>query len=335
MAHKIIEYAKLLRIPGLGGLAIPPVFGAISVGVYDLYSLSILFIVGALSAIFGFVLNDYADIELDGLITELKNKPLVKGAISKKSAVIICFFAMLSTFFFAFFLWIDVVLNSHRFLAIGCLVVAGVLGSIYNLYGKNIFASDFLVATSMSLVFLYGALAFSDDLGILPWSIFFLTFNQTLHMNAVEGGLKDADHDYLMGVTNIALRSGVKVEKKKIVTPWFFKAFGLGIRIFSSILVFLPFLLGLDFEIWQITLLILLLFGVFYNELRLLFLKVFDRSKIRKYIALSNFLRYSIVPIMLISVIGVLGGIVLATLPILWYIVFSPLLGTKLFQPEM
>ena len=335
MAHKIIEYGKLLRIPGLGGLAIPPVFGAISVGVYDLYSLTILFIVGALSSIFGFVLNDYADIDLDGLISELKNKPLVKGAISKKNAIIICFFAMLFTFFFAFFLWIDQVLNVHRFLAIGCLVLAGVLGSIYNLYGKNIFASDFLVATSICLIFLYGALAFSGDLGILTWSIFFLTFNQSLHMNAVEGGLKDADHDYLMGVTNIALRSGVKVEKKKIFSPWFFKAFGLGIRIFSACLVFLPFILGINYEIWQVVILILLLFGVFYTEIRLLFLSVFDRSEIRKLIAFGNFLRYSIVPIMLITEIGVLGGFLLAILPIVWYIAFSPLLGTKLFQPEM
>jgi len=33
-------------------------------------------------------------------------------------------------------------------------------------------------------------------------------------MNAIEGGIKDADHDVLMNVNNIALRSGVSVNGK-------------------------------------------------------------------------------------------------------------------------
>ena len=102
---KFNAYAKLLRLPGLGGLAIPPVFGAISVGVYDFYKLSILFIIGALSAIYGFVLNDYADVELDRLVKELHGKPLVSGAISKKSAIAVCVICIFLAFFFIFFLW--------------------------------------------------------------------------------------------------------------------------------------------------------------------------------------------------------------------------------------
>ena len=41
--NRVSAYIKLLRLPGLGGLAIPPVFGAISVGVSDPSSLAILF----------------------------------------------------------------------------------------------------------------------------------------------------------------------------------------------------------------------------------------------------------------------------------------------------
>ena len=44
--NKFVAYAKLLRLPGLGGLAIPPVFGAISVEMYDFSSLIILFFIG-------------------------------------------------------------------------------------------------------------------------------------------------------------------------------------------------------------------------------------------------------------------------------------------------
>ena len=56
--NKICAYARLLRIPGIGGLAIPAVIGGLTVGVYDFYNLLILFIIGALASVYGFILND-------------------------------------------------------------------------------------------------------------------------------------------------------------------------------------------------------------------------------------------------------------------------------------
>ena len=330
---KFNAYAKLLRLPGLGGLAIPPVFGAISVGVYDFYKLSILFIIGALSAIYGFVLNDYADVELDRLVRELHGKPLVSGAISKKSAIAVCVICIFLAFFFIFFLWKGEILDELKFSALVVIFLAGVLGSIYNLYGKKIAGSDFLVAISMAFLFLFGALSFSKPT-LLTWAIFFLTFNQTLHMNAVEGGIKDADHDFIMGVKNIALASGVKVQGSSVFIPLHFKAFGMGIRLYSAFLVFLPFVYGLSYTLWQIFLLLLLVVIVIYIEVKLLTLHNFDRKKIRKLISSAAFIRYSIVPVMLISKVGMLSFI-LIILPILWYILFTPLTGAKLFQPEM
>ena len=336
MHARIADYIKFLRLPGLGGLAIPPVFGAISAGIYDLGVLSILFIVGALSAIYGFALNDYADVELDGLVEELKNKPLVKGTISRKNAAAVCLFTMIFSFFFAFLLWYGEELDDYKFAAIVSLMLAGVLGSIYDLYGKKIPGSDFFVAISMSFVFLYGALAVADSsIGILTWVIFLLTFNQTLHMNAVEGGIKDADHDHLMGVRNIALSSGVKVQGRSVRIPAAFASFGMAIRVFSAVLVFIPFVYGMKYYYWQLALLAVMLAGVLYIETKLVTLKRFDRKEIRKLIAGATFLRYAVVPVMLMSLIGIAGGLILAVLPIAWYIAFTPLTGAKAFQPEM
>ena len=46
-------------------------------------------------------------------------------------------------------------------------------------------------------------------------------------MNSIVGGLKDADHDYKTGTKNIALKTGVKVNKNKdIFMPFSFKIFG-------------------------------------------------------------------------------------------------------------
>ena len=333
--NKFIAYARLLRIPGIGGLAIPPVIGAITVGIYDFYNLSILFIIGTLAALYGFILNDYADIEIDKLSDELSGKPLVSGDIPEKSALIICIFFILISFLFIFILWYEETIDFLKIAALLSIFIAGILGSIYNFYGKRFAGSDFLVAISMGLVFLFGALSFSTP-NILTWLILILTFNNILHMNAIEGGIKDADHDYKLSVKNIALKSGVKVKGENIFIPSSFKAFSMGIRFFSAILLFIPFLFyGYDFYIWQIILLGLAIFGVLYFSIKLLSLKKFNRNIIRKYISIQSFLRYSLVPIMLISTIGILFSIFLIIFPILWYILFASLIGDKLFKPRM
>lgn len=333
--NKVAAYARLLRIPGLGGLAIPPVIAALTVGVYDFYNLVILFVIGAFAAIYGFVLNDYADVELDKLIKELHGKPLVSGDISKKNAIAISVFLILFTFLFIFILWRGETLDDFKFAALICIFLAGILGSFYNLYGKKIVGSDFLVAISVAFVFLFGALSFGEPT-IFTWIIFLLTFNNLTHMNAVEGGIKDADHDYMMGVKNIALSSGVKVDGDKIFIPLHFKVFGMGIRSFSAFLLFVPFVFyGYEYYMWQLIILAIATIGVIYFSVKLLSIKTFDRNTIRKYIAIQSFLRYSLVPIMLISVIGTMYSIILIVFPIVWYIGFAPLLGEKLFKPRM
>ena len=333
--NKAAAYAKLLRIPGLGGLAIPPVIGAMSVGILDFYSLLILFIIGAFAVIYGFILNDYADVKLDKLIKELRGKPLVSGDISRIDAIAISVFCIFFAFLFIFILWYGKIFDGYKFAALLCIFFAGILGTIYNLYGKKIVGSDFFVAISVAFVFLFGALSFGEPT-ILTWVIFILTFNNLLHMNAVEGGIKDADHDYVMGVKNIALGSGVKVDGEKIFIPLSFKSFGMGIRLFSAVLLFVPFVFyGYDYYLWQIIVLALATLGVILVSAKFLSIKTFDRTTIRKYIALQSFLRYSLVPLLLVRSIGIVPSVLLIIFPIAWYLLFAPLLGEKLFRPRM
>jgi len=332
---KIAAYAKLLRLPGIGALGTTALIGALTVGVYDLFDLSIVFLVGSFSAVFGFLLNDYADVELDNLVDDLKKKPLVSGDVSKRSALMIAILLILLTFFLISILYFEKPIDTYKLIAIICIILAGILGSVYDLYGKKIIGSDFLVSISMSLVFLFGALSFGQPT-IITWIIFILTFNQAIHMNAVEGGIKDADHDYKMGVTNIALSSGVKVEGNNLFIPNKFKAFGFGIRLFSAVLLFTPFVFfGYNYYPWQIILLAVLTFILLALSVKFLTMKIFDRSKIRKIIGIQSFLRYSLVPIMLIPIIGTLTSVILIFFPIVWYILFTPLLGEELFKPRM
>jgi 4-hydroxybenzoate polyprenyltransferase len=334
--NKIVAYARLLRIPGIGGLAIPPVIGAISVGVFDFYSLTLVFIIGALAALYGFILNDYADIEVDKLAKDLHGKPLVSGDISIKTALIICIFFILITFLLIGVLWYGQTIDYLKFSALLSLFIAGMLGSTYDFYGKKIVGADFLVAISVAFVFLFGALSFGQPT-IITWIIFILTFNQILHMNSIEGGIKDADHDPQMGVKNIALTMGVNVRGVNISIPNSFKIFSIGIRLFSAFLLFLPFFLfNYSYYFWQLVILGLAILGVLFFSIKLLSIKIFNRNKIRKYIAIQSFLRYSLVPIMLISIVpSIVYSIILIIFPIAWYLVFAPLIGEKLFRPRM
>jgi len=339
MSNIISDYVKFLRLPGLGGLATPAVFGAISVGVTDLPTLLILLIIGAFSVIYGFVLNDWADVDIDKLTPELHERPLVKGTISKKTAIFICFLCVIGAFLTITFLFYKSEITYFKLLAVLCLSFAGFFGSIYNIYGKRIIGSDFLVSFSNGLIVLFGALAVTQQsiINVITWIIFLLTFNQLLYMNAVEGGLKDADHDYKIKVKNIALWMGVKVdENNNMIVPKKFKFFGLGIRFFSAVLVFIPFIFyGYSYEILQLAVLLLLIIGVLYSTIKMLNMKIFDRSKLRKLITSQAYLRYSMVPIMLVSIIGWYGGIILIFYPIVWYILLAPLSGEKAFKPRM
>jgi len=339
--NKITAYARLLRIPGIAAMAIPTVIGALTVGVKDLYSLLILFLIGAISAMYGFMLNDIADIELDSLVPELKGKPLIDATIHRRSAVFICFFLVLFAFFFLFLLWRGKTLDDLKFMAMICIFLAGILGSFYDVVGKKIVGSDFLVAIAVAFLFLLGALSFGLPT-IITWIIFILTFNHVLHMNAVEGGIKDADHDFMMGVKNIALSSGVKVDGDNLYIPLGFKAFSIGIRLCSAFLLFTPFIFFTDqlkyYESWQpiiITVLAVTTFAVLFFSVKLLALKKFNRGTIRKYIGILSFLRYSLVPIMLIPIIGIVPSVVLIFFPFIWYIIFAFLIGEKLFRPRM
>ena len=95
-----------MRIQLLGGMPLPLIFAAISVNNYSFSTIAPLIIIGILSGIYAFVLNDYYDVEVDKLSKDLSNRALVKGTISKKTAIIIaisCFKGAYLTVFLFFF----------------------------------------------------------------------------------------------------------------------------------------------------------------------------------------------------------------------------------------
>jgi 4-hydroxybenzoate polyprenyltransferase len=336
MRALIIDYMHLLRIPGLIGLAITPVAGALSVGNTSLTMLVALFFIGAISKIYGFVMNDYFDVEVDRLSPDLSQRALVKGTVTKKQALIIivsCFFIGYIAIFAFFYQH-----GYFFFVALLCVIIADVLSFVYNKYGKRFIGSDFLIALAESFFFLFGAAAVLPDGSFSPlvWVLFVILFNEQLYMNAIIGGLKDADHDYQMNVQNIALASGVKVGRENtLVVPLSFKLFGVGERLTSAVLVFVPFLfLGIHYKLWQIVLLTILFVLLIIECMYMLNRQRFDRKELRKLIGLQLITWHSCIPIILVSIVGPLYPLLLVAAPMLWFIFFSSLMGQKLDAPQ-
>ena len=103
------------------------------------------------------------------------------------------------------------------------------------------------------------------------------------------------------------------------------------------ILLFIPFVFfEYPYYLWQIVILAIATLMVLYFNVKLISIKTFDRDLIQKYIGIQSFLRYSLVPIMLLSIlISMIYSIVLIILPVVWYIICTRLVGEKAFKPRM
>lgn len=331
MKSLLIEYMRLFRAPGLAGLALTPVAGALAVNNTSFTALSFLFIIGVISKIYGFVMNDYFDIEIDKSSKDLSQRPLVKETISKRNAqviILLCFFLGYIAIFGFFY-------RPHHYFYMGllCIIIADVLTITYNKFGKRIVGSDFIIALAESLFLLFGALMVLRDqpLDMFFWIIFIILFNEQFYMNAIAGGLKDIDHDPLMHVHNIAISSGVKLSKnREMFMPFRFKVLGLGERFFSAILVFVPFVFfGIDYELWQIGILVLCVILVIFGSWKMLHIKQFDRIKIRRLIGGQLLIWHPLIPIMLISKVGWVSPFVLGVVPAIGFFLCSALMGQR------
>jgi len=327
MARLFIAYSRLFRLSGLIGFSMTPVFGALSlvhIGVHvNLITLFLLLLIGIFKTIHGSVMNDFFDIDVDKLSRDPSRRPLVTGEISKNTVIIIALLTVIFTFviFFGYFYR-----NQPSFYyAFFCIIIAAIVGNIYNKYGKRFVGSDFLVGFSEGIFVLIGAYLVSPEgqLSIFTWVIFLLVFNQYLFMNMIIGGMKDADHDYLTRVKNVAIKTGVILTKdKEIHLPISFVIIGLIIRFFSAFLVFVPFIFyNVFFELWEIVIILLVVFMVLLLTFKLFSLKSFiQHKKVLGLFAFQGVLRYSFVPFLLMPVIGLTSTISLILLPLIWYV---------------
>ncbi len=332
-SNKIIDYFRLMRFHTAAATATPLLIAASLMDQKDLFLLLIIFIIGILSHIYGFVLNEYGDLEVDKKAGYLKEKPLVSGSITSRKALILAITALVIAFCLT-------IVFFPKPLTILFLLISFLLSGIYDIYGKRITGSDFILAGSFIFYCLFGASTVSTNFTNIVYLLCGLSFLNIAFSNAVSGGLKDVDHDYLGGARTLATIMDVKVEDDKLHITKKFAAFACIILVLYAILLVLTSLQP-DVNIWfsdqiivqiSILFLIFLLFFIFY---KIFTMKNFDRSKLKRLIFLHGYATYVVVPIILIKILGLYVVIVLIFLPAIWFLVTNLILWKNLIEPRI
>jgi hypothetical protein len=158
--------------------------------------------------------------------------------------------------------------------------------------------------------------------------------------NAIEGGLKDVDHDYLGGAITLATNMGVKVKNGKLLMTKKFAAIAWSIEIISILLILLlanqPEIDLFSFSDYLLlTVVFILIIITLIGTTIFLTMKEFNRSKMKKLFGVINSSSGALILIMLLSIMGLINTIILILLPITWYLLFNTILYGKPTQPDI
>jgi 4-hydroxybenzoate polyprenyltransferase len=315
---------------GLTGIA--PVLGAVSMwnnGQLSILELFILFIIGCLSHIFGFVLNDVVDVKLDRLSKELSVRPLVSGKITKKKAFYFLIFCMILSFILSIFFYN----NTTKFVwIISILVLAYIFATIYNLTSKKYPGMDFFVAGAVFFLIIFGASTIGTPTS-LAWIVAFIGGLQVLFMNLINGTIKDIDHDLEGKVNTLAIKLGAHSIKGKIVLPLSFKTIGFLIETVRIILLFIPFIFfSHPYYFLQLGIITIIIIFTYFSIYYFFSITTFNRDIIRKTIGIIVILMFMSTPIMLSSLNIFI--IILAIIPPIWFIICNIIIHNTLLEPK-
>lgn len=331
------EYLVLIRPYGILFLGFTPVFGAIANAEFNFLHLSVLLIIGILLHIFAFVQNDYYDIVIDSKSKYVSNRPLVKGSITRKKALLI----YLASFFISIFVAVWLLFSYYSLFV---LLLSFLFITIYNKYSKKFFGMEYILGLGVFTLGIYGALTVSNNISNLSIIVSFLGFMQWLFSVGVSANLKDVEYDSKIGIKTTPSKFGVRVLKKELIIPLSFKIYAVGIKLIHIFAAALPFLLGYtsifvyNFPISGFFFLVISLI-VLYSTIKILITHLKEREKMLIYAGLQEGLALLLLPIILLSVLIDRFGnfqtflliLILIFWPLFW---FRVLYGKKMIPLE-
>ncbi|UCC93581.1 MAG: UbiA family prenyltransferase [Thermoplasmata archaeon] len=339
---------RLWRVQTLALTALVPVVGALvflgepvegdTVHASEVMpELVLLFMTGAFLHIFGFVLNEWADLEVDRASADLQDKPLVSGDVSPEEAK-----------------WTAIVAGALTFVPLALVTLdpwphlamlsSLLLATAYDLWGKRL-PLDLLLAGSITMLLMVGALAlggldttFGPHVTLLA-CVAGLQFLQNLYQNAIEGGIKDADHDSAAGAKTYAALLGVRIDRDgELQTGWFFTNSALAMKAIQIVL-----LLYTSVEVTRVdghehaTLLWFIIFAsiaVMVMTTSMMLPPVrFDRSRLKRIFSIHELATFAAIMTVIVPLVGGWVAFGLFILPMVWFMVVNRTLFGGSLEP--
>jgi 4-hydroxybenzoate polyprenyltransferase len=272
---KVQEFLKLFRIRLCFYTALTVLTGGMAVGVRGMGHLLLLFSIGCLYHIWGFALNDYCDRAVDTKSPVNVNRPLPRGTITARGALVSSGIALA-----LYWVLIFVFFPSPGAILAG--LAAPVSGVLYNIWGKKRPGMDVFLGLGLGCNCLLGG--FSGQVRItslalltaLIWGLEWFYLNM---MNS----LKDLEFDRRTGIRNTALVLGVFMKDGRYKMSPSFRCAVSSVRLVELAAAAYAFLLapgrGEEAFFSLRTGLALLIFGgIVWNDLRLHIPKTFDQN---------------------------------------------------------
>ncbi len=311
----------------LAGFSFVAVIGAMTVcgKTIPLSDTLMLFVFNVLLVIFGFIHNDYEDLDIDKRLPELSNRPLVNGSVSRRQAR-----------YWSISLFILALLLAHLYFRDTRTSVlffsALFLAAVYNKLSKRILGADIFYGLSSGALFLFGAAAVSG--GHESFSIFTLLMTgvmvlEHLFFNIASGQLKDVRFDRAAGVKTLAVALS-RVENGVTHIHPAFKALCLAIKLTTYSIIFSLFFFSIiPVYRWQIILLALFTCGSFFLSVTLLYTPIEQREKILDCSRKQEVFSKSLTPMVLLPQIGIFWLLIFTVGPVIWFSFFNYLLNRE------
>jgi 4-hydroxybenzoate polyprenyltransferase len=330
----IHNYLQLFRIQTAAATASAPLIGALIMGQHNIFSLIIICMIGLLYHIYGFVLNEYMDSEIDKKSAYFSHKPLVAGTICKRNALSIVIGTGVSS-------CIIIIIFFPTPLPVLLLICALLFGGIYDIFGKKFPGSDFILGISFFFICLTGAGTVSYRFNTLTLVMCSIYFVHIVFNNAVEGGIKDIEHDSLAGTKTLIQWMNVTLENGKLKVTKRFLVVGYVLRIIFICLICRIVFYG-DISQWFsidnivfLILLVLLVIVMCIVLFKFLHMPKYERSFLKKLFSIHEIVSYSVVVISLTPILDPVTIFFLLILPLLWYILFNLVLTGRPLEPNV
>jgi len=352
MLRKFKAALRLIRIHSLMVTALTPLLGACATFAVFKEDLLLsnklpilvnLFFVGVMVHIFGEILNDYIDYNIDKTNIELSEKPLVSGDISKKGAllgIILSFIIVVIIFAYSQF----------NILSIMIFIIASITGILYQLISKKWVHSAVFLSLWAFFIILFGGVYAGkyDNLLDVPALVYIISILGFFHLwmnTAILGHLKDIKNDAEYGVVTFPMLLGVKVDEKgeipKLIIPMRFRYLVLIIQLINLIIAFIPIMFYKKFYDGNINLLMLSLFlilisiMIIMSQIRIMWHRLFERNKLMRMMAVREIGTYFLAIVLISPLIGWVMVLFFILTPLVWFILVNLFFTGNPMQPPI